>query len=153
MPYVSQNYANNPAAPMGTWVGAPPHYGQCVSYVKTVTPSLPQTSQWTKGALVKGNSAVKRLIGPAEILVNPTFGALQSCSIFWHSPPSENMGSRKRKVGLGPRGGESATVRHALRTLIDFEAIRSYLKENLKPYAERIPGTGVRYSGMHQSLL
>jgi hypothetical protein len=59
MPYVSQNYDHSPAAPLGTWVGAPPYYGQCVSYVKAVVPSLPQTSLWTKGALVKNNRAVQ----------------------------------------------------------------------------------------------
>lgn len=56
MPYVSKNYDHNPAAPLGTYVGDQPYYGQCVSYVKAVVPSLPATSQWSKGALVKGNS-------------------------------------------------------------------------------------------------
>ncbi len=53
MPYVAQNYDTNPAAAMGTFVGEPPYHGQCVSYVKAVVPSLPVTSQWVKGALVK----------------------------------------------------------------------------------------------------
>jgi len=55
MPYVSQNYDNNPAAPLGQWVGDPPYYGQCVSYVKAVVPTLPETKKWKKGALVKYN--------------------------------------------------------------------------------------------------
>ncbi len=58
MPYVSQNYDHNPDAPMGTWVGAAPYYGECVSYVKAVTPGLPQTSLWKKGAAVKGNTTI-----------------------------------------------------------------------------------------------
>jgi hypothetical protein len=63
MPYVSQNYANNAAAPIdkGKWVSDPQgqEYGQCVSYVKFVTPGLPLTSAWKKGAAVKGNSGIK----------------------------------------------------------------------------------------------
>ncbi len=72
MPYLSTNYMSNTNAPVGTWVCAPtsrhapfstvpPHAqtggtdlcGQCVSYVKKVCPSLPSTSMWRKGALVK----------------------------------------------------------------------------------------------------
>jgi hypothetical protein len=53
--YVSQNYDNNPVARLGTLVGTPPYYGQCVSYVKAVVTSLPATSQWRKGVLVKGS--------------------------------------------------------------------------------------------------
>jgi len=55
MAYVSKNYDHNPAAPMGEWTGQAPYYGECVSYVKAVTPGLPQTSLWKKGAQVKGN--------------------------------------------------------------------------------------------------
>ena len=59
MPYISSNYDNNPAAPLGKWVGSPPYYGECVSYVKAVVPTLPQTSRWKKGASVKGNNTIK----------------------------------------------------------------------------------------------
>jgi hypothetical protein len=59
MPYVATNYDKSPAAPLGHWVGAPPYYGQCVSYVKAVAPALPQTSKWRKGAPVKGNATIK----------------------------------------------------------------------------------------------
>lgn len=77
MPYVSSNYANNPAAPLGKWTCAPTSQldpfeevpsgaqttgvdlcGQCVSYVKQVCPSLPPTAQWKKGAQVKGNKGI-----------------------------------------------------------------------------------------------
>lgn len=58
MAYVSKNYAHNPNARRGTWVGAAPYYGECVSYVKAVTPGLPSTAHWGKGELVKGNAAI-----------------------------------------------------------------------------------------------
>ena len=55
MAYISQNYDNNTTAKLGTFVGDPPYYGQCVSYVKAVVPGLPATSQWRKGVPVKGH--------------------------------------------------------------------------------------------------
>ncbi|MGY8527982.1 BPSL0067 family protein [Paracidovorax citrulli] len=77
MPYVSLNYKNNSAAPVGKWTCAPtsnlqpfgevpptnktggPNFcGQCVSYVKKVCPSLPGTTQWRKGAQVKDNQSI-----------------------------------------------------------------------------------------------
>lgn len=77
MSYVSRNYKNAAHAPSGMWVCAPgstngpyqdpfpaalegpPHYcGGCVSYVKRVCPSLPETSVWRKGASVKGNGHI-----------------------------------------------------------------------------------------------
>jgi hypothetical protein len=62
MPYISQNYASNPKALIdkNVWVGEPPYYGECVSYVKFVTQGLPQTSMWRKGLPVKGNGNVLR---------------------------------------------------------------------------------------------
>lgn len=75
MAYVSTNYSTNPNAPINNWVCAPTSRlqpfahapfgantkgsdlcGQCVSYVKRVCPTLPQTASWTKGAAVKNNS-------------------------------------------------------------------------------------------------
>jgi hypothetical protein len=71
MVYISQNFRNNPAAPVGKWAcaptsthgpfdKAPTNYssgadlcGQCVSYVKKVCASLPATSSWKKGEAVK----------------------------------------------------------------------------------------------------
>jgi hypothetical protein len=71
MPYVSTNYMTNPAAPVGQWVCSPssslgpfaaaptanashPDYcGQCVSYVRTVCPTMPATGSWSKGAQVR----------------------------------------------------------------------------------------------------
>ncbi|CAG0969288.1 hypothetical protein ANRL3_01395 [Anaerolineae bacterium] len=76
MSYLSTNYMNNSKAPIGQWTCAPssslgpfteapsdnakgPNYcGQCVSYVKTVCPTLPSTSSWKKGALVKDNKDI-----------------------------------------------------------------------------------------------
>jgi hypothetical protein len=62
MAYISQNYASNPKAPIdrNVWVGEAPYYGQCVSYVKFVTPGLPQTSMWRRGLPVKGNRNIVR---------------------------------------------------------------------------------------------
>jgi hypothetical protein len=76
MSYRSINYATNPKAPADTWVCSPgsalgpfdeapaggitkdPNYcGQCVSYVKQVTPGLPQTLIWTQGEQVKATTA------------------------------------------------------------------------------------------------
>jgi hypothetical protein len=80
MSYVSENYDKDPIAQIdkGLWIGITPkgvaysgndpnvdpkadeekrehanyEYGQCVSYVKAVTPGLPQTSKWKRGAKV-----------------------------------------------------------------------------------------------------
>lgn len=78
MAYVSTNYMNNAAAPVGKWTCAPTssqplfkevpptgksNYpdlcGQCVSYVKKVCPALPATPSWTKGLPVKGNKNIR----------------------------------------------------------------------------------------------
>jgi len=72
MTYVATNYANDPAAPVGKWTCAPTSKldpfdeapsgddtkgtklcGQCVSYVKRVCPTLPQTSEWKQGDAVR----------------------------------------------------------------------------------------------------
>ena len=58
MPYRADNYLTNPKAVLGTWVGADPYHGECVSYVKAVVPTLPVTGKWKKGALVKGNTTL-----------------------------------------------------------------------------------------------
>lgn len=79
MPHVSKNYLNHPDAPIGQWAcapssslgpyaSAPPsdttsgpanYCGQCVSYVKTVSPTLPaRTADWKKGAAVKDNKSI-----------------------------------------------------------------------------------------------
>jgi len=80
MPYIAYNYLNNPAAPMENWVCSPasglgpykspdkppidtrhyPNYcGQCVSFAKTVCPTLPPSTAWKKGAPVVGNPDIK----------------------------------------------------------------------------------------------
>jgi hypothetical protein len=77
MAYVSTDYVNNPKAPAQKWTCTPasslgpfseapagnitkgPNFcGQCVSYVKQVCPSLPATSGWKKGAVVKDNKEI-----------------------------------------------------------------------------------------------
>lgn len=78
MAFISSNYASNSAAPVGQWVctrtsnlgpynahpvqstrGNPDYCGQCVSYVTTVCPTIPvSTSQWRRGALVRGNTTI-----------------------------------------------------------------------------------------------
>jgi hypothetical protein len=60
MPYVSANYDHNPAAPMGTWVGASPYHGECVSYVKAVIPGLPATPAWQKGRPVRNDLTIEK---------------------------------------------------------------------------------------------
>ena len=55
-----------PGCSLGPYTTAPPddvtsdpnYCGQCVSYVKRVCPSLPQTSKWIKGLPVKDNKNV-----------------------------------------------------------------------------------------------
>ena len=78
MSYVSSNYRQSSSAPENSWVCAPtwrhdpytdlpppelrngPAYcGQCVSYVKSVCPSLPGTNQWKKGKPVKENREIR----------------------------------------------------------------------------------------------
>ena len=77
MSYVSTNYANNVKAPVGQWTCAPSSRldpfqkapagsltkgsdlcGQCVSFVKKVCPTLPLTSNWSKGLHVRDNVAI-----------------------------------------------------------------------------------------------
>jgi hypothetical protein len=77
MPYVSTDYAKNKKAPISQWVCSPgsalgpytelpatenqkhPNYcGQCVSYVRTVCPSMPGTPSWKKGKAVKDNKDI-----------------------------------------------------------------------------------------------
>lgn len=77
MTYISTSYMNNSKAPIGKWTCAPSSSigpftdvptgnitkgldlcGQCVSYVKTVCPSLLGTISWKKGVLVKNNMRI-----------------------------------------------------------------------------------------------
>src|SRR5262249_43334350 len=45
------------SAPTGNTKG-PEFCGQCVSYVKMVCPTLPQTSKWKRGTPVKGDTTI-----------------------------------------------------------------------------------------------
>jgi hypothetical protein len=78
MAYVSLNYKNNPKAPLKKWVctrtspdkpydtappanktNSPNFCGQCVSFVTTVCPKVPvSTNNWIKGLPVKGNTEI-----------------------------------------------------------------------------------------------
>jgi hypothetical protein len=77
MAYVSTNYSTNANAPINKWTCAPTSSsqpfaqapsgeitkgtdlcGQCVSYVKRVCPTLPETGKWTKGLAVKNNATI-----------------------------------------------------------------------------------------------
>ncbi len=77
MAYVSRDYANNKLAPVGQWTCAPgsklgpypdvppdgthgflDYCGQCVSYVRTVCPTMPPTGSWKKGKAVKDNKDI-----------------------------------------------------------------------------------------------
>lgn len=88
MSYMSTSYRSHPSAPVGKWTCAPTSSlepfataptgeqtkgtdlcGQCVSFVKTVCPTLPATALWKKGAAVKGNTK----IGPGTVIA--TFNA------------------------------------------------------------------------------
>ena len=78
MAYVASNYDSNPKAPLGEWVctpdtvgamktapneeqgGAPNLCGQCVSYVKQVCNDLPNTKEWRRGTLVKGQTTLAK---------------------------------------------------------------------------------------------
>lgn len=90
MSFVSLNYASNASAPLKQWVctrtsnlgpynslpatstrSTPDYCGQCVSYVTTVCPTIPvNTSKWTKGVAVKGNTTI--LAGTAIATFNTT---------------------------------------------------------------------------------
>lgn len=110
MPYVAQNYDNNPAAPLGRWVGNPPYYGQCVSYVKAVVLGLPQTKLWTKGAWVRRNPAVRagtviatfdssgHYSGHAAIYEGQTHDGLNVVD-QWITPPAQPIHRRLLKWG------------------------------------------------------
>jgi hypothetical protein len=129
MAYVSSNYKNNPNAPVGKWACAPTSSlaafdtapsgtqtkgtdlcGQCVSYVKRVCPTLPETKKWKKGALVKDN----KTIVPGTVIA--TFNASgiyeghaaiyesQSASGItvydqWVTPPPKALGQRLLRWG------------------------------------------------------
>jgi hypothetical protein len=113
MPYVSQNYDSNPAAQLGTWVGDPPYHGQCVSYVKAVTPALPATSEWGKGDLVKGSlNLVKGTViatfdadghyfGHAAIYEGQTSKGINVVD-QWITPPAQPI--HRRLIRFGAHG-------------------------------------------------
>ena len=132
--YVAANYMSHKDAPAGKWVCAPtstlgplpqaptgtdsrgPHFcGQCVSYVKTVCPSLPATSMWKRGPAIKGSFQVLsgtviatfneagQYEGHAAIYVNQ-----HECGINvydqWLTPPTPKaVGPRLLRFGASVR--------------------------------------------------
>ena len=110
MPYISTNYDHNPAAPLGKWVGAPPYYGQCVSYVKAVIPGMPQTSLWKKGPLVRNNPDI--VAGTAIATFSPAGHYTVHAAIYesqtdeglnvvdqWIAPPPQPIHRRMLRFG------------------------------------------------------
>ena len=125
MPYVSNSYANNSKAPIdqNTWVGEAPYYGQCVSYVKFVTPTLPQTLMWKKGSSVKGNTKILRgtviatfdadghYSGHAAIYENQTVAGIDVVD-QWITPPARPIHRRMLRFGAhgNPNNGDNFFV-------------------------------------------
>lgn len=125
MAYVATNYKTHPKAPVGQWVCSPtvtlgpfstaptdkaagPNYcGQCVSYVKTVCPTLPATGSWVKGDAVKDNKDILpgtviatfddkgKYLGHAAIYVSQNEEVGISVYDQWVTPPSPKA--------IGPR--------------------------------------------------
>ena len=105
MPYVSNNYKTNAAAPYGQWVctrasslgpfadepddksAHPDFCGQCVSFVAQVCPTIPvATRQWKQGKLVKGDTAV--VAGTAIATFNATGGYSGHAAIYESQTPA-----------------------------------------------------------------
>jgi hypothetical protein len=134
--YVSADYSNNPKAPLGKWTCAPSSSlgpfesapsgnqtkgvdlcGQCVSYVKTVCPSLPATSYWKRGAAVKENKALLpgtviatfnssgKYEGHAAIYVNQTSAGINVYD-QWVTPPNPKAVG-PRLLRWGARGNSN----------------------------------------------
>jgi hypothetical protein len=130
MAYVSSNYLSNQAAPVGKWTCAPGSRlgpltsvptetqsrspdlcGQCVSYVKKVCPSLPQTSMWKKGVQVKNATNVLagtviatfnangRYEGHAAIYVRQGPTGITVCDQYRTPPSPKAVGERLLRWG------------------------------------------------------
>ncbi len=134
MPYISKNYAASAVAPEGKWVCAPSSSkepydtvpagdvtkgrdlcGQCVSYVKSVCPTLPGTAMWRKGEQVKGNTklAVGTVIatfnahdqyeGHAAIYTGQTNAGINVYDQYITPPSPKPVGARLIRFGGGSR--------------------------------------------------
>jgi len=130
MTYIAANYANHPKAPVGQWTCAPTsnlgpfsqapagaetksdHYcGQCVSYVKTVCPALPSTTNWKKGAPVKDNKTISagtiiatfnsagRYEGHAAVYVNQSSAGITVYDQWVTRPTPKAIGPRLLRWG------------------------------------------------------
>ena len=129
MAYVSTNYKNNTAAPVGKWTCAPtssldlysvvppedktkkPDYcGQCVSYVKKVCPTLPATAKWKKGPSVKDNKDIMAgtviatfkgpdYFGHAAIYVSQDKDGMNVYDQYVSPPSPKAVGPRTLKFG------------------------------------------------------
>ena len=125
MAFVAANYAKHNKAPLGQWVCAPtstlgpfaevpedkrakdPDYcGQCVSYVRTVCPSLPPTRDWKKGAPVKGKAD---LLPGTVIATFSTSGCYEGHAAIYHHQNDvgitvyDQYRSGKAPKAIGPR--------------------------------------------------
>lgn len=130
MTYVSTNYATNAKAPAKQWTCAPTSSlgpflqapsgsntkgndlcGQCVSYVKKVCPTLPPSTSWKKGAIVKNNSiisagtvvatfnAVGKYEGHAAIYVSQDILGINVYDQYVTPPNPKAVGLRKLRWG------------------------------------------------------
>jgi hypothetical protein len=130
MAYVSSNYKTNSKAPMKKWVctrtssekvydteppadktKSPNYCGQCVSFVTTVCPTIPvSTNAWKKGALVKGNTDIlpgtaiatfnnkDKYSGHAAIYDGQTSNGINVVD-QWVTPPASPIHQRTLKFG------------------------------------------------------
>lgn len=126
--YISTDYATNPKAPVNQWCCAPtsnlgpftteptentesPHYcGQCVSYVKVLCPTLPQTSAWVPGDLVKTSTTIaggtiianfdstKKYMGHAAVYVSKDSTGINVYD-QWVTGTGKAVGPRKIRYG------------------------------------------------------
>ena len=130
MTYVATNYANNPRAPVGQWTCSPTSSlkpssevppekstkgpdlcGQCVSYVKKVCPSLPQTTLWKKGSAVRGNKSILpgtviatfnksgKYVGHAAIFVREGVAGIDVYDQYVTLPSPKAVGPRTLRWG------------------------------------------------------
>lgn len=126
--YVATDYATNPKAPVGQWCCAPtstlgpfpakptantesPNYcGQCVSYVKVLCPTMPATTQWSPGDLVKTSTTIaegtvianfdsaNKYMGHAAIYVSKDSAGINVYD-QWVSGAGKAIGPRKLTYG------------------------------------------------------
>jgi hypothetical protein len=144
MAYVAPNYKSHPKAPLGSWACAPTSSlqpqttaptgsvskgldlcGQCVSYVKQVCPTLPNTKDWVRGTRVRD---VDGLLPGTVIATFNAEGKYQGhAAIFeskntqgllvydqWMTPPTPSpVGSRLLRWGA-PKASNNGDAFHVV---------------------------------------